>query len=116
MFEYLYLSPSNRLHTGPKISKSLRDPGVPIKRGPVFDSSRLLSSDTFFSHFQSLIRGFAALIRLKAVTMAPALLVTMVMASQIVFLLIGQYTILSKVQPGIGNWIEITGRVISTHL
>ena len=43
--------------------------------------------------------------------MAPALLVTMVMAMQIVFLLIGQYTLLSHVQPGIGNWIEITGMI-----
>ena len=43
--------------------------------------------------------------------MAPALLVTMVMAMQIVFLLIGQYTVLSHIQPGIGNWVEITGMI-----
>ena len=48
--------------------------------------------------------------------MAPALLVTMVMAMQIVFLLIGQYTVLSHVQPGIGNWVEITGMIDLSRL
>ena len=54
--------------------------------------------------------------RLKAVAMAPALLVTMVMAMQIVFFLIGQYTVLSHVQPGIGNWVEITGMIDLSRL
>ena len=38
---------------------------------------------------------------------------TVVMAMQIVFLLIGQYTVLNHIQPGIGNWVEITGKSYS---
>ena len=43
--------------------------------------------------------------------MAPAVLVTLVMSSQIVFLLISQYTVLSEIQPGVGNWVQITGKI-----
>ena len=41
---------------------------------------------------------------------------TVVMAMQIVFLLIGQYTVLNHIQPGIGNWVEITGKQSSSQI
>lgn len=59
--------------------------------------------------------GLHALTRLKAVQMASALLVTLVMSMQIVFLLIGQYTVLSAVHPGVGNWVEITGEALDVE-
>ena len=36
-------------------------------------------------------------------------LLTLAFAMQIVFLLIAQYTVLSHINPGVGNWVEITG-------
>ena len=48
---------------------------------------------------------------MKGISLAPAVLVTLVMSMQIVFLLISQYTVLSKIQPGVGNWVEITGKI-----
>ena len=51
----------------------------------------------------------AGILRVQGITMAPAVMVTVIMAMQIIFLLIGQYTVLSHIQPGVGNWVEITG-------
>ena len=58
---------------------------------------------------QSLAWGAAAIMGIKAVSMTSPLIVTLAMAMQIVFLLIGQYTVLSDIQSGVGNWVEIFG-------
>ena len=58
---------------------------------------------------QSLAWGAAAVMGIWAVSLTSPLIVTLAMAMQIVFLLIGQYTILSDIQSGVGNWVEIFG-------
>ena len=63
----------------------------------------------FFAVVQSLAWGAAAIIAILAVSMTSPLIVTLAMAMQIVFLLIGQYTVLSDFQSGVGNWVEIFG-------
>ncbi len=58
---------------------------------------------------QSVAWGIAGIVTVLAVSMTTPLLVTFGMSLQVVFLLIGQYTVLSDIQPGVGNWVEITG-------
>ena len=65
---------------------------------------------------QTIAWGLATTLRVKGISLAPAVLVTLVMSMQIVFLLISQYTVLSKIQPGVGNWVEITGKIQALEL
>ena len=59
---------------------------------------------------QSLTWGAAAVMAIWAISLTSPLVVTLAVAMQIVFLLIGQYTVLSDIQPGIGNWVELFGK------
>ncbi len=67
----------------------------------------------FFPVGQSVTWGLANIVAILAITFTSPLYVALAMAMNIIFLLIGQYTVLSDIAPGIGNWEEIFGKLIS---
>ena len=60
-------------------------------------------------YFQTVCWGLASVLGVRAMSQGSIVLLTLAFAMQIVFLLIAQYTVLSHINPGVGNWVEITG-------
>ena len=61
---------------------------------------------------QSFALATSYIFGIRAISMAPAIWIIMAYSIQIFFLIIAQHTILSGVQPGKDNWIEVFGAVV----
>ena len=66
-------------------------------------------SHILFLNLQTVCWGLASVLGVRAMSQGSIVLLTLAFAMQIVFLLIAQYTVLSHINPGVGNWVEITG-------
>ena len=66
-------------------------------------------SHILFFILQTVCWGLASVLGVRAMSQGSIVLLTLAFAMQIVFLLIAQYTVLSHINPGVGNWVEITG-------
>ena len=66
-------------------------------------------SHVLFLILQTVCWGLASVLGVRAMSQGSIVLLTLAFAMQIVFLLIAQYTVLSHINPGVGNWVEITG-------
>ena len=67
------------------------------------------TSHILFFILQTVCWGLASVLGVRAMSQGSIVLLTLAFAMQIVFLLIAQYTVLSHINPGVGNWVEITG-------